>query len=188
MTSISSAQTSAQYGLQQSQNSTRSHGSVPTGELPPGLKANIAEIAESEGLSDEQAASLEADLQEALSGLFESGEGRPDPTTVKETISSVFEEYGLDAEALAGRLGPGGGRPPGGPPPGGPAGAGGPPPGGAPPEAGSSEESSETDEESLLTEQLKTLLEELKESDDSEAATKISELLISGLFGIDEEA
>lgn len=188
MTSISSAQNSTPYALQQSQSSNRSHGAAPTGELPPGLKADIAEIAESEGLSDEQAASLEVDLQEALSALFESGEGRPDPATVKETISGVFEEYGLDAEALAGRLGPGGGRPPGGPPPGGPAGAGGPPPGGAPPEAGSSEESSETDEESILTEQLMTLLEQLQESDDSEAASKISELLISGLLGIDEEA
>ena len=182
MTSIQSTSAASVYNLQQSQGAAGGRGPAPTGELPPGLKSDLASIAESEGLTAEEEASLEQDVQDALAELFESSEGRPDPSTVKDTIATVFEEYGLDADQLSQRLGP----PGGGPPPGGPR-AGGPPPGGAPPAAGGSDSTEETEESSLI-ETLQTLLDELAESEDSAAVNKISELLVSGLLGVDEEA
>lgn len=183
MTSIqSSTQIAAFQNLPQTQGSAGSRGPAPTGELPPGLKSDLAEIAESEGLTSEEEASLESDVQDALASLFESSEGRPDPDSVKDVISSVFEEYGLDAEQLADRLGPPQGGPGGGPR------AGGPPPGGPPPAAGESDSSEDTDADSTLIETLQNLLENLSDSEDTETVNKISELIVSGLMGVDVEA
>ncbi|PQO41099.1 hypothetical protein [Blastopirellula marina] len=182
MTTISNTQAAAVYNLPQAQNASRQRAPEEAGQLPPGLQQDVAQIAESEGLSDEDTASLEADLQDALSSLFDSGDSRPDPETVKETVSSVFAEYGLDASQLANSRGPGGGRPPGGPPP------GGPPPGGAPPTGGESDSTTETDTDETLVETLQDLLEQLSENGDSETVNKISDLLVSGLLGVDEEA
>lgn len=182
MTTITNTQASGVYNLSQAQSISRQRGPEEAGQLPPGLQQDVAQLAESEGLSDEETASLEADLQDALSSLFDSGDSRPDPETVKETVSTVFAEYGLDASQLANSRGPGGGRPPGGPPP------GGPPPGGAAPAGGESESTSETDTDESLIETLQDLLDQLSESDDSETVNKISDLLVSGLIGLDEEA
>lgn len=180
MTTISNTQSAAVYNLPQANTGPR--GAEEPGQLPPSLQQDISWIAESEGLSDERAAALESDLQDALSSLFNASEGRPDPETVKETVSNIFAEYGIDASQLAHTRGPGRGRPPGGGPP-----PGGPPPSGAPTTA-ESESSSETESDTTLIETLQDLLSQLSESEDSETVHKISDLLVSGLLGVDEEA
>ncbi|EAQ78554.1 hypothetical protein [Blastopirellula marina] len=185
MTTIQGAQSASIYNLQATDGSQKS-------SRPAGLQQQLGDVLESEGLSSEDQASLENDLVDALSALFDSSEGRPDATAVQQTIASVFEEYGLDAEELAGRLGstegaPAGGAPVGGPPTGGRPPGG--PRGGGPPAGATSEESAdETDTESTLLETLQDLLERLSESDDSETTSKISDLLVSGLLGLDEVA
>lgn len=196
MTSIQSSQASAIYNLQATGGSQRA--SRPAGP-PPGQQQNLGDVLASEGLSSEEQASLESDLNDALSQLFSSSEGRPDQTAIQATIADVFEKYGINAEEVASRLGAAdgaqaGGAASGGARTGGPRGGGGPragggpPPGGPPEDAASSESTDETDTDSTLQETLQELLDKLAASDDTETTSKLSELLVSGLYGVDEFA
>jgi hypothetical protein len=57
------------------------------------------------GIDEETRTALEGDLKAALDELMASGAFPPDPSTFKQTVDSVFEKYGLNAEDYMGRVG-----------------------------------------------------------------------------------
>lgn len=171
---MSSIQNVACSGAQSMSQATRKQASgVSPGEgLPPGLEQRLdAELANT-GLTEEQQSALKADLQSALQEQFDSGSSTPpDPESVKSAISSVMEEYGLDADQLTQRMGP----PPG------------PPPGGPPPGAGGNSGYEDTSSTSL-EEMLQQLLEQWSESNSDATSEETAQYLTSALLGLDAKA
>lgn len=176
MSTISVGQTSSPQVAQGSSARPAHRGAPPEG-IPPGLEAKLDSALESTQLTDEEKASLKEDLKSALDTAFESAGGAPPPPEQIETaVKAVFEEYGLDADALASELRPSGGPPPrGGHTGGGPKGAG------------------EYDDASA---NLLELIESISSSDasadesetESDAASKIGEQIFSALVGFNEYA
>jgi hypothetical protein len=85
-----------------------STGAPPSG--PPngkaGMSSKLDELLSSSGLDESQQESLKSDLQAAMTSTFELGTFPPDPSAMKSAMSSVFEKYGLDGDAMAQELAP----------------------------------------------------------------------------------
>ncbi|MFO1019884.1 MAG: hypothetical protein U0903_04210 [Planctomycetales bacterium] len=150
-----------------------------------GFQQKLESLLSSTSLDDTQKASLESDLKAAFKSLHDSNSSGspPDPSTVDETVSSVFSKYGLDGDTFAAKL-----RPPqgaGGPPPG-------PPPGGPPPSNGSSssDSSSSTSSSSndTLSQLLQQLLDQLNQGDDSKNSQSITDFLMTAFVKLDTTA
>lgn len=106
---------SASYATQSTQ--------APKGPPPPpprpegtegGVNENfetaLTEAAAKVGLSDEELATLKAEIQSAIDGLGQTN----DPGSVGETVDQVLEQFGIDSEEFKEALGepPHGNRPP----------------------------------------------------------------------------
>jgi len=129
------------------------------------------------GVSEETREALHADLAAALEAQMSSG-ARPSPGAMKETVSGIFEEHGLNAADFAPQRPPGMGgmgRKPG--------------MGGMPGMKGASSA------DGGQAESLQSLLESLEEQDDSESLfntdsiySDLSQQILDIMLGFDEEA
>ena len=149
---------------------------------PADMTEMLEEALESSGVDEETQEAIQEELTAAIQSLMAESNGeKPDPETMRETVNSIFSEYGLDAEAMMSeRFGAGGPPPMGGAPMG-------PPPG----DVSATEESSsseETDASSLFD-----YLEEDDEDEDSsssvpQTAEELAQYIMDCLMGIDEVA
>ena len=144
------------------------------------MEAKLDESLSSAGVDQATRDAIQTDLKAAFEDQMSSG-SRPDPEAIKETVDSVFEKYGLDAEdfmpqggppGMGGRGGMGGGR----------GGMGG---------MMGTQGAGGSQTESLQT-LIETLQEESEEDSDSETdtnqvVTDLSEQILDILFGLDEE-
>ncbi|QDT03987.1 hypothetical protein K227x_23730 [Rubripirellula lacrimiformis] len=168
MNPISSSQaSSASFASQSTAQGQRGGGSSPGQRLDQSLTAFLSE----EGVSSEDQAKIKTELSDAVAALQSSG-SLVAPTQVKDALSQILTENGIDSDSFISQLGTpaasgskqqGGESQSGGPggpggPGGGPRRAGGPPP---PPE-GSESESTETTE-TTETSEIEAYLEWLQQ-------------------------
>lgn len=172
MSSISGV-SAASYTSTQATVAQRSAASGATqGERPErvglqqGPEQRLEQALTEAGVDAETTEAIKTELKAAFEEGLSEGGGPPSEELQAE-VESIFESYGLEASDFLGR--------PGGP------GAGGPPPGGPPPAAGGE---SETEETSSENSELLSLIEQLSEEESD--PTKLAELIVDAIYGVDE--
>ena len=65
------------------------------------MTEQMEEVLESTEIDQETREAILEDLKAAIEELMANSDGeKPDPETMRETINTIFSEYGLDAEAI----------------------------------------------------------------------------------------
>jgi len=146
------------------------------------MQAKLDESLSSAGVSQETRDAIQADLKAAFEDQMSSG-SKPDPAAMKETISRVFEEYGLDAQDFMPQGGPRG--------IGGKGGMGGMMRGMGGMTGAQSANGSQTNSFQTLIETLQEMSDDGDsdgETDTNTTSNELSEQVLDYLFGLDEEA
>ncbi|MCM2369865.1 hypothetical protein [Aporhodopirellula aestuarii] len=175
MNPISSTSASAQTYV----TSATSRGQASGGNPAERLEQSLTSYFDEQGVSSDEQTAIKSELSDAITSL-KSSASTLSPTEVKESLSEILTNHGLDGEGFVSQLGTpqsggdqGGqeaseGRGPGGGKGGGPRGAGGPPPRGGARAGGASEgteESSATLESSDIDDLLEWLDSQTSDSD-----------------------